>query len=161
MTMYFSGAMGKTTPEFAIPSAQNAARTTARHHSDCENSTARLVSEGPIGSVRAPIGRHPVIIVNLDLAAAVAPIEFLAGCNRRRTAQFLVGEIEVVGPERAIVGQSRPRDRCVFLTAAEETAEAEHGMGDTPAELVDHQPLDGADLLAVGATDRRAFDPVA
>src|SRR4029453_7108593 len=99
----------------------------------------------------APIRRHPIIIVDLDLTAAVTPIEFLAGGNRRRTAQFLLGEIKMIGAERTIIVQSRPWDRCVLLAHAEEAAEAEHGIGDTTAELVDHQTLDGSDPLAVGA----------
>src|SRR5260370_6661177 len=111
-------------------------------------------------SVRAPIGWHAVVIVDLDLAAAVAPIELLAGGNERRLAQFLVGEIEMIGTEHVIIGQPRPWYRRMLLSYAEEAAEAEHRIGDIAAELVDHQALDGADLLAVGTANRGAFDPV-
>src|SRR5262245_11642339 len=67
----------------------------------------------------------------------------------------------MIGAQRAVIGQPRPGDRGVLLPHAEKATEAEHGIGDVAADLVDHQPLDGADLLAAGAADRRAFDPVA
>src|SRR5262249_24348931 len=53
--------------------------------------------------IRAPIRRHTVVVVNLDFAAAVAPVEVLVGGKRRRALQFLLGKIEMVGAERAIV----------------------------------------------------------
>src|SRR5262249_59157194 len=49
----------------------------------------------------------------------------------------------------------------MLLSHAEETAEAEHSVGDVAAELVDHKTLDGAELIAVGAAHRRALDAVA
>src|SRR5882757_7988581 len=112
-------------------------------------------------SVRPPIGRHAVVILNLDLPAAVAPIELLAGGDRRRLAQILIAEIEMIGTEHAIVDQPRPGNRRMLLSDAEKAAEAQHGVGDVAGELVDHQALDGADLLAAGTADRRAFHPVA
>src|SRR5262245_40589711 len=111
--------------------------------------------------IRAPIRRHTVVVVNLDFAAAVAPVEVLAGGKRRRALQFLLGEIEMVGAERAIVSQARPGDRDMLLSHAEEAAEAEHRVSNVPAELIDHEALDGADLAAIGTADRGAFDPVA
>src|SRR5712691_5711478 len=111
--------------------------------------------------VRAPIRRHAVVIVDLDLAAAVAPVELLAGGERRRPAYFLFGEIEMIGAERAIIRQPRPGNRRMLLSHAEQTAEAEHRIGDAAAVLIDHEALDGADLFAAGAADRGAFDPVA
>src|SRR5215813_11174573 len=111
--------------------------------------------------IRAPIRRHAVVVVNLDFAAAVAPVEVLAGGKRRRALQLLLGEIEMVGTERAIVSQARPGDRDMLLSHAEEAAEAQHRVSNVPAELIDHEALDGADLAAIGTADRGAFDPVA
>src|SRR5206468_2632311 len=64
------------------------------------------------------------------------------------------------GAERAVIAQPRPGNRQMLLSHAEESAEAEHRIGDIAAELVDHEALDGADLVAIGAADRGAFDPV-
>src|SRR5262245_65582383 len=89
--------------------------------------------------VRAPIRRHAVVVVNLDFAAAVAPVEILSGAKRRRALQFLLGEIEVIGAKRTIVSQARPGDRAVLLSHAEEAAEAEHGVSNVAAGLSDHQ----------------------
>ncbi len=99
--------------------------------------------------------------MDLDLAAAVAPVELLARGDRGRLAQFRLADIEMIGSERRLVGQPRPRDRRVLLPHAEKTAEAEHCVGDVAADLVDHQALDGADLLSARAADRRAFHPIA
>src|SRR5215813_11853812 len=49
----------------------------------------------------------------------------------------------------------------MLLSHAKEAAEAEHRVSDVPAELIDHEALDGADLAAIGTADRGAFDPVA
>src|SRR5262249_19193535 len=49
----------------------------------------------------------------------------------------------------------------MLLSHAKEAAEAEHRISDVPAELIDHEALDGADLAAIGTADRGAFDPVA
>ena len=99
--------------------------------------------------------------MDLDFAATVAPVEFLTGGERRRGLELLVSEIEMVGAERAVVSESSPGDGKMLLPQAEKAAEAEHGVSDVPTELIDHEALDGADLLATRAPHRGAFDPVA
>jgi len=49
--------------------------------------------------------------VDLDFLAAVAPVELSASIERWRLAEFLVGEVELIGTERAIILESRP-GRC-------------------------------------------------
>src|SRR6266436_7692062 len=78
------------------------------------------------GLIGAPIRRHAVAVVDLDFATAVAPVEVLPGGKRRRALQFLLGEIEMVSAERAIVSQARPGDRQMLLSHPEEAAEAKH-----------------------------------
>jgi hypothetical protein len=53
--------------------------------------------------------------VDLDFAAAVAPVEFLIGGERRRGLELLVGEIELVGAERAVVSESSLGDGKMLL----------------------------------------------
>src|SRR5215475_10633338 len=77
-------------------------------------------------SIGAPIGRYPIVIVDLDLAAAVAPVELLIGSHRRCALQFRLGQVEMIGAEHAIVGQPRPGNRRMLLSHAEKAAEAEH-----------------------------------
>src|SRR5690349_2555419 len=62
------------------------------------------------GLIRAPIGRHAIEIVDVDFLAAIAPIEFLIGGERRRALELLVSDVDVISAERAIVFQPRPRD---------------------------------------------------
>src|SRR5437899_1568324 len=73
---------------------------------------------------RAPIGRDSVIPVHFDFAVAIAPIEILIGRVGGRAGQLLVGEVELVGAERAVIGEPRPRDRQVLLAHSQEAAEA-------------------------------------
>src|SRR5262245_2575401 len=110
--------------------------------------------------IGAPIRRHAIVIVNLDLAAAIPPIELLVGGKRGRGLQLVLGEIEMIGAEVTVVSQPGPRDGKMLLSDTEKAAETEHGVSNIAAELVDHQALDGADLLAAGTAHRSAFDAI-
>src|SRR5450830_325632 len=66
-----------------------------------------------------------------------------------------------IAAEARIVLQRGPRHRIVVLTHAEEPAEAQNGVGDLAAYLVDHDPFEFADFLIIGSVYRRAFDLVA
>src|SRR5436190_22797110 len=57
--------------------------------------------------VRAPIGRHAVIVVYLDFAGTIAPVEFLARRCRGRIAQFLIAELDPVGAETRVIAEPR------------------------------------------------------
>src|SRR3984893_18183907 len=93
------------------------------------------------GLIGAPIGRHAIVVVNLDFAAAVAPVEVLPDGKRRRALQLLLGEIEVVSAEHAIVSQARPGERQRLLSHPEEAAKAEHRISNVAGELIDHEAL--------------------
>jgi hypothetical protein len=43
----------------------------------------------------------------------------------------------------------------------EQTAALDHRVGDHPRHLVEHQPLDGAELLVVATVDGRSLHAVA
>jgi hypothetical protein len=45
----------------------------------------------------------------------------------------------------------------VILAHAQESAERHHGMGDLAVDLVDHDVIDAAKLLARAVVDRRPF----
>jgi hypothetical protein len=55
----------------------------------------------------SPIDFRPVIIVALDFTAAVAQGDVPPMGHR---AEFLFGEVELIGREFSIVGEQRPRD---------------------------------------------------
>src|SRR5262245_14013532 len=120
-----------------------------------------IVAEWGFNRSDAPIGRNLVVLVQSALALAIAPVELAARPVGRGLAQLLVGKIELVGFERRVVTQRIPGQRMIFLTHAQKAAEPHHRIGNLAADLVDHHALDLADLLAVGATHGRSFDPVA
>src|SRR5215831_7078152 len=55
----------------------------------------------------------------------------------------------------------RPGDRIVIAAEAQEATKLEHRIGHLAADLVDHDPLDGPNMLALGIIDSRAFHFVA
>ena len=107
----------------------------------------------------APVGPF----TGMDLAHAVAPVELLVGSERRSFRKFFVGHQrqELVGFDGRIVFHARPWQRAIVFTDSEKATETQNGIGDVTADLVDHQPLDTADLSAVGIEHPRAFDAIA
>src|SRR5665213_1494433 len=109
----------------------------------------------------APVGRDAVVAMQLRFLRAIAPVEILVGAERRRAPQFLIVDVELIGFEPGIVGETRPWQRQQAGSHAEETAETEYRVRDLAGNLVDHQPLDMAESLAVRPPYGGAFDPVA
>src|SRR5262245_4990641 len=54
-----------------------------------------------------------------------------------------------------------PRHRQVLPAAPQNASKSQNRVGDLTADLLDHQPLDDADLFAVGAEYRRSLDAIA
>src|SRR5690242_9204244 len=106
-------------------------------------------SEGPRCERLAASDARLVIVDDLLAAAAIGPIPGGAATVFRRGLELIVGDVDLVAAELLVVGQERPRHRIVILAETEETAEAHHRIRDLAADLVDHHPLDLADLLAV------------
>src|SRR5580704_11025262 len=100
-------------------------------------------------SEATPIRRDAVITVQLGFLRTIAPVEILVGAERWRASQFLIIDVELVGFEPGVVGQTRPWQRQQIGAHAEETTEAEDGVGYLAGDLVNHQPFDMADLVAV------------
>src|ERR671913_136403 len=87
----------------------------ARFHTPRVGSFRRCCGSKSVG---APIGSRTIIVMDLEFAATIAPVEISAGRMGRRAGDFLVAEIDPVGFERRIVRQAVPRDRSVLLTHA-------------------------------------------
>src|SRR5215212_627890 len=79
----------------------------------------------------------------------------------RRATQLVFREVQLVRIERRVVFEDAPRERVVFFAEAHEAAETHHRVGDLARAFLDHDALDGADLLAVGPAHRRPLDLVA
>jgi hypothetical protein len=73
----------------------------------------------------------------------------------------LLADVDLVTLKFRVVGEQGPRQRVVVLADAHEAAKAHDRVGDLAADLVDHDPLDIADLVAVRAVDRGSLDLVA
>src|SRR5262252_4226447 len=88
-TMYFSRLVSKMT---SSRRTQNAA--CASDHERARNGptavTGQRTRQRAESSISAPIGRYTVIVVDLNLAAAVAPVELLIGGHRRCALQFRI-----------------------------------------------------------------------
>ena len=84
-----------------------------------------------------------------DFFVAIAPVELIVGLVRRSARQLLVGHVDLVGVERGAVFHPIPRDRIVFGADTHDAAETEHRVCDLATDLIDHKPLNGADLGAV------------
>src|SRR5262245_63352809 len=97
---------------------------------------------GPSGSLRAPIRRGAVVVVDFAAALAVRPVPGLVLGVVRRALELLLADVDLVAAELRIVREQRPWQRVVVLADAHEAAEAHHRIGDLPADLVDHDALD-------------------
>src|SRR5262249_35080236 len=109
----------------------------------------------------APIVRRTVVFSDRDLVATIAPIECLIRVVVGRMTESFVGDIDQVGLPAGIVFQPLPWDGQMLASHSEKAAETQDRVSDLPADLVDHQALDVADLFAARPAHRRAFDPVA
>src|SRR5215204_1798997 len=99
--------------------------------------------------------------MDLQLGAAVTPVEVLIGGAGRSATDLVVAQIDPISLQTAVVLQLFPGEWDVFLAHAEKAAETQDRIGDLAAQLVDHQALNGADLTAVWAPHHGALDPIA
>src|SRR5436190_17784229 len=90
---------------------------------------------GAFASLRAPIRRGAVVVVNLAAALAVRPVPGLVLGVMRRALELLFADIDLVAAELRIVGEQRPRQRVIVLADAQEADEAHHRVGDLAADL--------------------------
>src|SRR5690348_12658218 len=104
---------------------------------------------------------YAVIVVERTGGADITPCLLIVVAVFRGAAKLLLGDAGTVSADPRVVFQGLPGQGIVVVAEAEEAAEAEHGIGHAPADLVDHHALDRADLVVVGTVHRGAFDLVA
>src|SRR5919197_1324865 len=124
------------------------------------------------GRAGAPVGNRPanersvvaprraIIIVDLAATRAIFPVPTLARVLRR-PFKLLLGDIDAVPTQAGVIFEGVPGERIVVAANAQEATKLEHGIGHLAADLSDHDPLDGTDLLAFGVIDSGAFHFVA
>src|SRR6185437_6551294 len=70
-----------------------------------------------------------------------------------RAFQSVLVYVGTVPAEIAVVSEHLPRHRVMVLADAQKAAEAQHGVGNFAAGLVNHDVLDRTDFLVSGAID--------
>ncbi len=72
----------------------------------------------------------------------------------------MFGDVDLIAAELLVVSEERPGDRVVICADSQNSAETHDGIGHLARELVDHETLDLADVLAVRIIDRSPLDLV-
>src|SRR5665213_889966 len=108
----------------------------------------------------APVGLRLVIIVDAEVIVAV-PVPTGALVVLRRLFELGLGKVGPISAEFCIVLQERPRRGVVIFAHSEEAAEAENGIRNFTAGLVEHDSFQLADLFLVGAINGSSFNLIA
>ena len=70
-------------------------------------------------------------------------------------------DVGVIATDARIVVQLLPGNRVEVGTKPQEAAKAHHSLSHTPADLLDHKVVDGADVPSLSVVDLCSLDPVA
>src|SRR5450432_1789150 len=109
--------------------------------------------------MRIGSGRNdPVIIVN---TVSALPVPRTVARIFRRALDLFDRDHGLIAAEFDVVFQRGPRQRIIVVADPEESAKAEYRVRNPAADLLNHDALDGSDLFAIGAIDRRTLDLVA
>src|SRR5438874_8340250 len=119
------------------------------------------ISQGNVRSKAAPVWRHAVVAMQLRFLRTITPIEILVRPERRCALQLVFADVEFVRLEPGVVAQPAPGQWKQIGPHAEESAKTQHGVGNLARDLVDHQPFDVADHVAVRSPYRGALDAIA
>jgi hypothetical protein len=87
------------------------------------------------------------------------PVPILVLAKFRGVLELLFGDVDLIAAELLVVSEERPGDRVVICADSQNSAETHDGIG-LARELVDHEALDLADVLAVRIVDRSPLDLV-
>src|SRR5665213_2315409 len=107
-----------------------------------------------------PIWRRLVIIVDAAVIVAV-PVPTGALAVLRRLFELVLGKVGPISAEICIVLQERPRRGVVIFAHSEKAAEAENGIRNLAAGLVEHDTFDLSDLFLVAAINGSSFNLIA
>src|ERR671911_1287142 len=108
---------------------------------------------------RAPVGRDAPVIMHLLLTGAVRP-DLAINKHTRSAPELLLRDVGPITAQTRVVPKLVPRNGVLVRADRQKSTERHDGVGDAAAHLLDHQPLDGANVLPVRIVDGRAFHPV-
>jgi hypothetical protein len=94
-----------------------------------------------------------VVVVDRFSPARLVPIPAALVLVLRSVLEMIRGDTHPVPADFSVILQAIPRKRIVVVADAEEAAEAENRVRHAPTRLLDHDALNLADLLVVGAVD--------
>src|SRR6185437_398766 len=97
-----------------------------------------------------------VVIIDRLGAPGLFPIPAVLGSVFGRAVELVRSDAGTVAANAGIVFQGVPGQRIVVVANSEESAESQDGVRHAPARLLNHDALDGSDLLIVGAVHRGA-----
>src|SRR4051812_2400857 len=104
--------------------------------------------------------RNTVVIIDRPRARRVRPVPAVVVAVPRGSFELLLGYSGAVAAQSCVVFQRLPGQRVVLVAHAQKPAEAQDRVGNLAADLVDHDPLDGSDLLIVRTINRGSLDLV-
>src|SRR5258708_19680259 len=84
----------------------------------------------------------------------IAPIPIRAACIFRRLLQLVLRDHRLIAAKIDIVLKRGPWQRIIVITNPEKAAEAQNSIGDFPANLFDHHPLNRSDFFPFAPIDR-------
>jgi hypothetical protein len=76
----------------------------------------------------------------------------------RRTTRLALRDVSSIAAETGVIGQFAPWNHVLFRAHAKESAKGHHSIGDTTADLFDHQSLDAANIAALRIVNGCASD---
>src|SRR5215204_4146480 len=97
--------------------------------------------------------------MHLLLTGAVRP-DLAINKHTRSAPELLLRDVGPITAQTSVVPKLVPRNGMLVRADRQKSTERHDGVGDAAAHLLDHQPLDGANVLPVRIVDGRAFHPV-
>ena len=109
----------------------------------------------------APPGRRSIVFMDSTVAGAIGPVPVRIAVELRRSLKLIFSYADPVSAKSGIVLEACPGHRVVVLPHPEEASKRHDCLSNLAADLVDHYPLDGSDLIVIPAVNRRSLDFVA
>src|SRR5918994_6981629 len=126
-------------------------------------SSERIGNGMTLPGAARPSGNQPVVgylivVMQVLLALPIRPVLIAtreAGC----LPKLLCGDLDAIPSQAGVVIEHAPGHGVLVRTHAEKAAERHHRIGHTSTDLVDHHPLNRADVLAAAVVNSSAFHP--
>jgi hypothetical protein len=101
------------------------------------------------------------VIVQFLFPLAIPPVILRIARKGRSPLQLIERDVGSISAQLGIVDQLPPGDRVLVRANPKKAAEGHDRIGDTSADLFDHQSFDAADIIPTRIVHGGTFDPVA